>query len=247
MPGDRQKSSGREAVQWVRDTIRSRGAFGALKHYATGTVDLLRDLTPTRRRSRYGDVDFDFDHNVDTTWATITLRTRFRELLSGGQYQPSEPELFHLMMDVLPFPVKGFTFVDLGSGKGRTLLMASDYPFARIIGVELLAELNRIATNNIAAYFSPQQRCFNIQSLSLDARGFRFPPEPMLLYLFNPFPETVLREVLDNLRASLGSAPRDLYLLYHNLVHERAMHEQPWLERMLRTSQYALYKGVPER
>ncbi len=70
-------------------------------YYGSAGLDLLRDLTPQRRRSRYGDIDFDFDHHVDTTWATVSFRTRLRELLSGGQYQASEPELFHEILQAL--------------------------------------------------------------------------------------------------------------------------------------------------
>ncbi len=132
------------AFTWISDSVRRRGLVGALRYYAVGTMELLRDLTPARRKSRYGDIDYDFDHNVDTTWANVSLRTRFREVLSGGQYQPSDPALFHEILHSMPIPVDGLTFVDLGSGKGRTLLMASEYPFQRIIGVEILAELNEI-------------------------------------------------------------------------------------------------------
>src|SRR6202042_3017957 len=101
---------------------------------------------------------------VDTTWATVTLRTRVREWLSGGQYQPSEPALFGEIIDALPVSPEGFTFIDLGSGKGRTLLMASSYPFHRIIGMELLEELNRIAVDNIKRYHSDEQRCLALES-----------------------------------------------------------------------------------
>ena len=161
--------------------------MGALRYYAAGSLELLRDLTPSRRRSRYGDIDFDFDHGVDTTWANVPLRTRVRELLSGGQYQPSEPALFHQILRSLPIALDGFTFIDLGSGKGRTLLMASDYPFRRIVGVEVLAELNEIAQQNIARYSGDQQKCFALESHAGDARDFVFPHEPTVLYLFNPF------------------------------------------------------------
>jgi len=98
-------------------------------YYVAAGFELVRDLTPARRRSRYGDIDFDFEHGVDTTWANIGLRTRLREWISGGQYQPSEPELFHRIISDLPVKPDGLTFIDLGSGKGRTLLMASEYPF----------------------------------------------------------------------------------------------------------------------
>lgn len=204
---------------------------------------MLRDLTPSRRRSRYGDIDYDFDHGVDTTWATVSLRTRIRELLSGGRYQPSEPSLFHQILRSLPVAPDGFTFIDLGSGKGRTLLMASDYPFRRIIGVEFLAELDAIARENIARYHSDRQNCFAMESHAGDARDFVFPDEPTVVYLFNPFPENVLPTVLANLHDSLIHSPRPLYLAYHNLVHEKAFGEQEWLQPVYRATQYAIYRA----
>ena len=217
-------------LAWISDTIRSRGLFGALRCYAAGAVELLRDLAPARRKSRYGDIDYDFEHRVDTTWATVSLRTRLRELLSGGQYQPSEPVLFHQILNSMPVAVDGFTFIDLGSGKGRTLLMASEYPFRRIIGVEILAELNEIAQQNIVRYRSERQKCFAIESHAGDARSFEFPREALVLYLFNPFPEYVLREVLANLHRSVAAVPRKIYVIYHNLVHENVFAEQAWLQ-----------------
>lgn len=240
---DRAKTG--NALTWFRDTVRTRGFLGAAGYYFAGIVELLRDLTPTRRRSRYGDIDFDFDHGVDTTWANISLRTRLRELLSGGQYQPSEPELFHRILQVVPVAPDGFTFVDLGSGKGRTLLMASDYAFRRIVGVEILAELDEIARKNIARYRSEQQKCFTLESSAGDARAFVFPLEPIVLYLFNPFPEHVLRTVLANLRKSLTEVPRPAYVLYHNLEHERVFSGQEWLQARYRVPEFAIYRALP--
>src|SRR5271165_6961767 len=57
-----------EERAWLRATLRERGLFGTLRYYAAGSYELVRDLTPQRRRSRYGDIDYDFDHGVDTTW-----------------------------------------------------------------------------------------------------------------------------------------------------------------------------------
>jgi SAM-dependent methyltransferase len=229
------------SLAWIRESVRSRGWLGALRYYTAESVELLRDLSPSRRRSRYGDIDFDFDHGVDTTWATVPLRTRIRELLSGARYQPSEPSLFHQILQGLPIALGGFTFIDLGSGKGRTLLMASAYPFRRIVGVELLPELDAIARRNIARYHSDEQKCFALESHAGDARGFAFPAEPAVLYLFNPFPEPVLRTVLTNLRNSLTDFPRPVYVLYHNLVHEGVFAERAWLQPIGRTPQYAIY------
>ncbi len=232
------------ALTWLRDSFRHRGIAGSLRYYVREFADLLRDLTPARRKSRYGDIDYDFEHGVDTTLATVSLRTRLREWLSGGQYQPSEPGLFREMLAALPVGVDGFTFIDLGSGKGRTLLMASDYPFHRIIGMELLEELNAIAQQNIAGYRSSQQKCFNVQSYSGDARRFEFPSDPTVFYLFNPFPRHVWREVLANLQRSLRAEPREVYLIYHNPVHEDILAAQNWLQPSGRTHQFVIYKAV---
>ena len=233
------------ALSWVRDSLRHRGIFGSLRYYALELRDLLVDLTPQRRKSRYGDIDFDFDHNVDTTWATISLRTRLREWLSGGQYQPTEPDFFHQMLASIPVPLDSFTFIDLGSGKGRTLLMASDYPFRHILGIELLDELNAIALQNLARYRSDQQKCFVIESHTGDARNFEFPAEPTVLYLFNPFPRHVWREVLANLHRSLIAAPRGVYVIYHNPVHDDILTAQGWLHELTRTHQFVLYVARP--
>jgi hypothetical protein len=231
------------SLGWIADVVRHRGILGAVGYYGGAALEFLRDLTPQRRGSRYGDTDYDFDHNVDTTWATVSFRTRLRELISGAQYQPSEPGLFHSILQALPVSPDGFTFIDLGSGKGRTLLMASDYSFRRIIGVELLDELHQIAQRNIASYRSAGQRCFNIESYSGDAREFQFPQEPFVLYLFNPFPDYVLQTVLKNLREALKLHPHEVYVVYHNLVHDDLFKSQPWLRKMCSTHQYVIYRA----
>jgi hypothetical protein len=234
------------AFTWLRDSLRHRGLGGSLRYYGQEFVDMVRDLSPSRRRSRYGDIDFDFEHDVDTTWATVTLRTRIREWLSGGQYQPSEPALFRAIIEALPVAPGGFTFIDLGSGKGRTLLMASSYSFHRIIGMELLDELNTIAVQNISRYRSDAQRCFAIESHSGDARYFDFPAEPTILYLFNPFPRHIWREVLANLHDSLVTASRSVYVVYHNPVHEDIPNSQSWLHQRNRTHQFVIYEAALE-
>lgn len=237
------KPNSEGVLTWLRDSLRHRGVSGSLRYYGREFVDMLRDLAPERRKSRYGDIDFDFDHGVDTTWATVSLRTRVREWLSGGQYQPSEPTLFREIIESLPVAPDGFTFIDLGSGKGRTLLMASSFPFGRIIGIELLQELNAIAAANIARYHSDEQRCFAIETHAGDARYFEFPAESTVLYLFNPFPRHIWREVLANLHESVGTAPRTVLVIYHNPVHEDILNTQTWLREVKRTHQFVIYQA----
>ena len=86
--------------------------------------------------------------------------------------------------------------------------MASHYPFRRILGVELLPELHRVALENISKYKSDSQQCFAIDCLLGDAGEFVLPPEPTVLYLFNPLPESGLVRMISNLEQSLREHPQ---------------------------------------
>jgi ABC-type thiamine transport system ATPase subunit len=68
-------------------------------------------------------MEYDWEHRVDTTAATVSARDRFIGLLNSP-YQATDPELFKEMMAELPVRFEEFTFIDVGSGKGRTLLIA---------------------------------------------------------------------------------------------------------------------------
>jgi predicted RNA methylase len=166
-----------------------------------------------------------------------------REVFTRGKYQPSEPGLFHEILDAARVRYEDFVFIDLGSGKGRTLLMASDYPFRRIIGAEIIPELHAVALQNIKRYHSEDQKCFALEAWLGDAREFPFPPEPMLVYLFNPFPEDILRTVLDRMWESLRENPREAYVIYHNLVHEQVFRSMAFLQPVRRTHQFAIYRA----
>jgi hypothetical protein len=134
-----------------------------------------------------------------------------------------------------------FIFIDLGSGKGRTLLMASDYPFRRILGVELLPSLHVAAEANIAQYRSESQKCVAIESMCGDATKFAFPVEAIVLFLFNPLPEPGLRRAIANLERSLREHPRKTYVLYHNPLLEHVLGESAVLKKIGGTHQYAAY------
>ena len=115
--------------------------------------------------------------------------------------------------------------------------MASEYPFRRIVGVEILPELERAQQENIRAFKSAAQQCTQIESVCADAREFQFPEEPVVLYLFNPLPEAALREVIGKL-----SLVRPLWILYHNPLHEELLAETGELIRTGGTEKYVVYR-----
>jgi SAM-dependent methyltransferase len=206
----------------------------------TSLWSFVRDSTPERRRQRYGDMEYDWENRVNTTSGTVGWRARLLGTLHSP-YQPTEPSLFREMMAGLPIRFEQFSFVDLGSGKGRTLLMAADYPFRRIVGVELITELHHAAEENILAYHASTQRCLQIETVHGDARDFELPREPLLIYLFNPLPERALSEVLQRLEKSLAQWPRPVWVVYHNSLLEPILAATAGLTKMDATTQFAVY------
>jgi SAM-dependent methyltransferase len=147
------------------------------------------------------------------------------------------------MLASLGIDFVGYTFIDLGSGKGRTLLMASESPFRRIVGVELLPELHRVAAENAKKYASETQHCFQLEPVCGDAREFHFPEEPTVLYLFNPLPEPGLASVIGHLEQSLRHDPRPVFVLYHNPLLEGVLLASPALQKMGGTHQYSVFRS----
>lgn len=249
-PSDKTSSVSHALRAWWRETAEREGQLAALRRLLRIVREFLRDSTPARRRQRYGDVDYDWDYRVDTTGATVRWQLRLLGLLHSP-YQPTDPALFHEMLAALmrvarEIELRDYTFLDVGSGKGRTLLMASDYPFRRILGIELLPELHGVAVENITKYKSDSQQCFAIESIYGDVRELKFLPEPMVLYLFNPLPEAGLVELLKNLEDSLREHPRPVYILYHNPLLEHVAISRPWLVRVGGTHQYSIFRSLAQ-
>src|SRR5947209_16251716 len=163
---------------WWTQAASVEGRFAATRRLAGVLWEFARDSTPDRLRARFGDADYDWDHRVNTTSGAVGWRDRLLGMFHSA-YQPTEPAVFHEMLEGLQrqtaIDFRDFVFVDLGSGKGRTLLMASDYSFRRIVGIELLPSLHQIALENISKYQSESQKCHVLQSICDDATNFRFP------------------------------------------------------------------------
>jgi hypothetical protein len=82
--------------------------------------------------------------------------------------------------------------------------------------VEFAPQLHLIAQQNLSRYHSATQKCHAIELHCLDAADYMIPREPSVFYFYNPFDETVMTKVLENITHSLHEVPRPVFILYCN-------------------------------
>jgi SAM-dependent methyltransferase len=188
---------------------------------------------------------FDLKHNVDTASEVELgdLRIDSENVKYGAKYMGSDPKAITELFGSFKIKHEDFVFVDLGSGKGRVLFVASTHPYKKIIGVEFAEDLHEIAQKNIKNYRSKDQKCKDIESICIDAAKFKIPDEPLVFYLFNPFSEKVISEVLKNIEISLEKHPREIYIFYLAFFHRQIFDESIFFETIESSDWHILYKS----
>lgn len=181
----------------------------------------------------------------------------------GTEYVSTSPKSFAWIMRHLKYDFSDQVFIDLGAGKGRSVLLAARYPFSKVIGVEFAHELALIAKGNLQAYRGPTLNAEQMDMVHADAAQFEFPEQPMTLYFYNPFGRDVLAKVLHNLNRSLENRPRKCCIIYASslpetlewarplivgtgLFTERATMPMPMFLDAVRTLKFAVFDGKPE-
>lgn len=129
-------------------------------------------------------------------------------------YVPTTASIIYEIIAALPIRPQEFTFIDMGSGKGRALLIASEFPFKKIVGIELSEQLHQIAEENVKRFRPATQKCTTFDLHCMDALDYVYDDTPVVLFLFDPFGRDILEKALAKLDASLKASPRDCYVVY---------------------------------
>lgn len=156
--------------------------------------------------------DFDQRYGVETARAVHVVMTSSPNLAQGQRYQTSSEAGIRWCIEHAALAPQTTTFVDLGCGKGRTLIIAAQYPFSRIVGVEYSAELAAICERNLRTV----GRLGRCAVANEDAERFAFPDGDLLVYMYNPFKPELARRVL----ARLADHPANVALAYRGPGHD---------------------------
>lgn len=144
--------------------------------------------------------------------------------LGGHLYQPSSSVIFEKAMNALPFNFEDKVFLDIGSGKGRALILAAEAGFKKVIGVEYASELNDMAHVNVQTVRSRFPKTeFVLQEG--DALQYDIPEEVDVIYLFNPFDEEATLGLLKKVKPAF-EREKPVYLVYVNPVHCHVLQQE---------------------
>jgi SAM-dependent methyltransferase len=238
----------------IKKSLRERGLVTSLCRSFLLPVHLFREYRVAKSLRPDGNVsEFDGEYGVDTDgsfggWTFLSdLDIPNSNWIDGNDYAAIEPMRFKHVLAGLDIAFENYTFVDFGSGKGRALLLASEFPFRRILGLEFSPELHRTAEENIRRYNSATQKCRDIQSLNVDFAHFALPPEASLLFFFHPCRIRVLSGVVAGIGRSLLSHPRPLYIAYvaPTPEQEQLFASAGFLEKIFDSAEFRfrLYRG----
>lgn len=191
------------------------GLFGNIREAgARGTVEFVA------RHARYSVCIFlgkqwDRTHRVDTG-GQIEIQSLDVVGPNADMGYPAvstSPSTFAYFSRFFPQDRSQYSFVDLGCGKGRTLLLASKLGFRKVVGVEFAGSLCEIARANIARFAMPEERRVRCSVVHADATQFELPNGNLVLYFGNPFGLELWPAMLANIAESLRRNPRHIRLV----------------------------------
>ncbi|MBC8003672.1 MAG: class I SAM-dependent methyltransferase [Opitutaceae bacterium] len=195
---------GKNPVVWLGQTLRSKGPVRVFKVMWHAVVDALWDFrhgTDTLKRIAPGELETD---STNKKSATYYGATRARPLIQ--------------LLDRLGLP-DASVFVDLGSGKGRVLLIAAQYGFRRVVGVDFSEPLCRVARKNLEAFRRSRSITSDVQVVHADVVQYSIQPDETVFFLYDPFSTEVLDKVIGNIRQSLSIHPRKIWVIYNAPRH----------------------------
>jgi SAM-dependent methyltransferase len=177
---------------------------------------------------------FDAEHGV-TTEALLFLAELDPEAIGDSleyatHYEPSPVAQADALLDASPLRPQTTTFVDLGAGMGRVVLLAARREFRAVIGVEISPALVEIARENLATARDPQRVARDVKIVRADAAEYTLPHGDLVVYMYNPFRGPVLDAVLARL-CDAGERG-EVVVLYHTAVEQERVEALQAFERI---------------
>jgi SAM-dependent methyltransferase len=172
------------------------------------------------------------EHPYDLIHCVNTSGTVPGFVLAPGAsaYAAAQPSIIRGALAAIPQP-QHCHFLDLGCGKGRPLLIATEFGFPAITGVECSPTLSSIARRNSAIFARTYPDRPRIEIVTGDAPAYKLPEQNLVVFLYNPFGRPRMVQLLSSIETSLRTTPRELYIVYYNPAWAEVLDASSALER----------------
>lgn len=182
---------------------------------------------------------FDVDFGVRTSGlvAGRNLKSGHRHDRHATAYYGVAPSVFRALVKRWQRSRPGWaleevSFLDVGAGMGRALLLAAELPFRRVVGVDLNPTLTRIAKRNLTIWRASGRALSPMRVVCGDAVEFPLLAGSCLAFLFNPFGATVMRRLLKSWSKALAARADEFDLIYVNHEQEHILEQQAGFTRL---------------
>lgn len=166
-----------EGIRGLRQRVEDKGAYAFLKEKVRFGLCSIFERA------------WDSAHQVDTSGQieleNLEVVGKNRSL--GHAVVSSSPRTFRFLVRLFPADKSKYTFIDVGCGKGRVVLLASQLGFNRVIGVEFSPWAVEMAVDNIRTFRGNRSGLGSCSIVAADALEYQLPNEPLVLYFGNPF------------------------------------------------------------
>ena len=188
----------------IIDKVRDKNIIDLLKLLYAKIFDRCFDLKygiETSAHVHLENLDFNDEQKEQSYWYEGTYVVQLRKLFN------------HLQIP------KEKIFIDIGSGKGRVLLIAAEYGFKKINGLELSSKLCEIAKKNVSIFMRKKSFSSDIEIINDNALHYNFTDKEDIIFLYSPFGEQILEQLIVNLKNSLKQSKRSIKIIYVNPIH----------------------------
>ncbi len=232
-------------ISQILHKIGALGLIGSIKLAQKNLAQWLIKIHPEVRRRQKKEKAFDIENSVDTSSNVIVDDLDVEKEISKHcvHYEPTRVWLFEEIFANISVDYKEYTMIDVGSGKGRVLILASKFPFKQIIGVEISKILHKIAIKNIEIHSNKSKISKKIILICKNIDQYDIPNDNVLLFLYNPFDAFFMKNILNNLKKHHETTGKKIILIYVNPVHSETIEIYNFLKQVKCNQRYIIYSN----
>jgi SAM-dependent methyltransferase len=174
---------------------------------------------------------FDRQFGVDTSGFVPVEQINAELATKINPYGASQASIIRKGIESLGY-INDYTFIDLGCGKGRAMLVGGEFPFLSVIGIELSNKLAEIATRNVRIIETRFPHRTKTKVFNANALEFDYPAGNIVIYFYHSFGRELLAEMISKIKAGLQSGHfTHLFFVYYNPVHGDMLDTAPEFAR----------------